>query len=38
MPGYGTPEHLNAMRCVGLTPHHRRSFAPARQVSIDFGG
>jgi ribonuclease HII len=26
--GYGTPEHLNALRRLGVTPHHRRSFAP----------
>jgi ribonuclease HII len=28
--GYGTAEHLGAMRRHGLSPHHRRSFAPAR--------
>jgi ribonuclease HII len=33
--GYGTPEHLSAMTRVGLTPHHRRSFAPARQTGIE---
>jgi ribonuclease HII len=33
--GYGTPEHLTAMRSAGLTPHHRRSFAPARQPAGD---
>lgn len=32
--GYGTPEHLAAMQRAGLTPHHRRSFAPARQVTV----
>jgi ribonuclease HII len=26
--GYGTPEHLHALRRHGPTPHHRRSFAP----------
>jgi ribonuclease HII len=26
--GYGTPEHLAALRRLGVTPHHRRSFAP----------
>ena len=33
--GYGTPEHLLAMRSSGLSPHHRRSFAPARQLALD---
>lgn len=28
--GYGTPEHLEALRCHGPTPEHRRSFAPVR--------
>lgn len=28
--GYGTPEHLASIRRLGLTPHHRRSFAPCR--------
>lgn len=28
--GYSTAEHLRAIRVRGLTPHHRRSFAPAR--------
>jgi ribonuclease HII len=26
--GYGTEEHRNALRLLGITPHHRRSFAP----------
>jgi ribonuclease HII len=26
--GYGTAEHMAAMRRIGLTPHHRKSFAP----------
>ncbi|MGF1625365.1 MAG: ribonuclease HII [Alphaproteobacteria bacterium] len=26
--GYGTPEHLAALRRHGVTPHHRRSFSP----------
>ena len=30
--GYGTPEHLIALRERGATPHHRRSFAPVRNV------
>ena len=28
--GYGTPEHLAALRTHGPTPLHRRSFAPVR--------
>ena len=30
--GYGTPEHLAALREHGASPLHRRSFAPVRQV------
>ena len=26
--GYGTPEHRAALDALGVTPHHRRSFAP----------
>jgi ribonuclease HII len=26
--GYGTPEHQEALKTLGYTPHHRRSFAP----------
>lgn len=32
--GYGTPEHLAALRLHGATPHHRRSFAPVAQLSL----
>jgi ribonuclease HII len=32
--GYGTPEHLAGMRGVGLSPHHRRSFAPVRRLAL----
>jgi ribonuclease HII len=28
--GYGTPEHLATVRTLGVTPLHRRSFAPVR--------
>ncbi|MBL7716218.1 MAG: ribonuclease HII [Bdellovibrionales bacterium] len=28
--GYGTPEHLRALDSLGVTPEHRRSFAPVR--------
>ena len=30
--GYGTPEHLDALKRLGATPHHRRSFAPIRNI------
>ncbi|BBW96705.1 ribonuclease HII [Geobacillus sp. FSL W8-0032] len=30
--GYGTPEHLQAIRRYGVTPEHRRSFAPVREA------
>ena len=32
--GYGTAEHLAALREHGPTPHHRRSFAPVRQLEL----
>ena len=31
--GYGTREHLQALRCFGATPIHRRSFAPVHFLS-----
>ena len=31
--GYGTPEHLEALRRLGPTPLHRYSFAPVRQAA-----
>ncbi|PRY20651.1 RNase HII [Aliiruegeria haliotis] len=30
--GYPTPEHREALRNLGVTPHHRRSFAPVRNI------
>ncbi len=30
--GYPTPEHKAALRDIGVTPHHRRSFAPVRNI------
>ncbi|MDO8423688.1 MAG: ribonuclease HII [Parvibaculum sp.] len=30
--GYGTAMHLNALARLGVTPHHRRSFAPVRKM------
>ena len=32
--GYGTPEHLDALRRHGPAPHHRRSFAPVAQLEM----
>lgn len=32
--GYGTPEHLAALRNHGPTPLHRRSFAPVSQLTL----
>lgn len=31
--GYATSEHLEALACNGVTPHHRRSFAPVVRAS-----
>jgi ribonuclease HII len=31
--GYPTPEHIRALDTLGLTPLHRRSFAPVRERS-----
>lgn len=30
--GYGTAEHRAGLAALGVTPHHRRSFAPVRAV------
>src|SRR3984957_16961113 len=30
--GYGTPEHLSALRSIGVCVHHRRSFAPVHSA------
>lgn len=34
--GYGTPEHQRALRALGPSVHHRRSFAPVRQLAFLF--
>jgi len=34
--GYPTPEHQRALRALGPTPLHRRSFAPVRQLGFKF--
>jgi ribonuclease HII len=32
--GYGTPEHEAALHRLGVTPHHRRSFEPVRELLL----
>lgn len=32
--GYGTPEHLQAVEEFGVTPEHRKSFAPIRYLLV----
>jgi len=32
--GYGTAEHMEALRVHGATPLHRRSFAPVAQANL----
>ena len=32
--GYGTAAHLEALRRLGPTPHHRHSFAPIAQMTL----
>ena len=32
--GYGTPQHHRALGELGLTPLHRRSFGPVRQLAL----
>jgi ribonuclease HII len=35
--GYATAGHLKGIVEHGITPHHRLSFLPVRQFSLDFG-
>lgn len=35
--GYAAKVHQDALRTLGPTPHHRRSFAPVAQAELDFG-
>ena len=30
--GYGTKQHLNAIKNLGITSHHRRSFSPINKI------
>ena len=32
--GYGTRQHLDALAALGVSPVHRRSFAPVRQAEL----
>jgi len=34
--GYATPAHFKGIAERGVTPHHRRSFLPVRQLTLDF--
>ena len=34
--GYATSDHLRGLNEHGATPHHRRSFMPVGQLSLDF--
>jgi len=36
--GYGTKEHLEALRIHGPCRHHRRSFQPVSQLTLPFDG
>jgi ribonuclease HII len=33
--GYGVPEHRDALQLVGISPHHRKSFAPIRHLTSE---
>lgn len=35
--GYGTAMHLRALRALGVTPQHRRSFSPVAQALVTVG-
>lgn len=35
--GYGAKVHMDGLRTLGPTPHHRKSFAPVAQAHFDFG-
>ena len=36
--GYSTAAHFQGIAAQGVTPHHRRSFIPIAQLSLDFNG
>ena len=31
--GYGTKQHLRALKKLGITKHHRKTFSPASKIS-----
>jgi len=33
--GYGTAEHLDALKRLGVTVHHRRSFSPISALLVE---
>ena len=33
--GYGTPEHRDALKRLGVTPYHRRSFRPVHNILVE---
>lgn len=33
--GYGVPEHAAALKRLGVTPHHRRRFAPIHKILLE---
>lgn len=33
--GYGVPAHRDALQLVGISPHHRKSFAPIRHLASE---
>lgn len=35
--GYGTREHMNAIHKYGVTPHHRMSYAPCKEIKKLWG-
>ena len=30
--GYGTKQHLRAIKNLGITPHHRKTFSPINKI------
>ena len=36
--GYGTARHRAGLELLGITPHHRRSFAPIKAIIAQSGG
>ncbi|RMD87607.1 MAG: ribonuclease HII, partial [Alphaproteobacteria bacterium] len=34
--GYSVPRHREALSLVGVTPHHRKSFAPVREIRLQY--